>query len=316
MALAVLAALASAFCFALGAALQHREAIAVSSSGVADPRLLWKLCQRPLWLAGTLADLASMALHVLALSLGTLALVQPLGVTGLLWAIPLAAVLRRTAVRKSDIAAGAAVGLGLFVLLKALPTRPGHHLPTSWSMLALAGGVFVFVAAMTGIAHFAPGRPRAILLALAAGTSFGLTAVLIRTVMLLVRHGGTAAQFVTASVATSVLGLIGYLLLQTAYRSGHFAGSLATTSVLNPLVAVLAGGLLLHEGLPGGWKHLTVIGVAGAVICGGIAQLVRSPAVLHFETGSPVPPLTGVASGPGVAVDEAPGVVVGAAPRQ
>src|ERR1700712_4125909 len=64
MALAVLAALASAVCFALGAALQHREAIAVTSGGVADPRLLWKLCHRPLWLVGTLADLGSMALHV------------------------------------------------------------------------------------------------------------------------------------------------------------------------------------------------------------------------------------------------------------
>ena len=291
MALAVLAALASAFCFALGAALQHREAIAVTSGGVADPRLLWKLCHRPLWLVGTLADLGSMALHIFALAMGTLALVQPLGVTGILWAIPLAAVLRRQAVRKGDIVAGVAVAVGLFALLESLPARPGHHLPVYSSILALAGGVFAFAAVMTGISHFTPGRPRAILLAVAAGTSFGMTAVLIRTLMLLIKHGGTPGQFISAGVATSVLGLFGYLLLQTAYRSGHFAGSLATTTVLNPVVAVLAGGLLLHEGLPAGWKHLTVIGVAAAVICVGIAQLVRSPAVLHCEAGPASPAL-------------------------
>ena len=292
MALAVLAALASAFCFALGAALQHREAIAVTSGGVADPRLLWKLCHRPLWLVGTLADLGSMALHILALSMGTLALVQPLGVTGILWAIPLAAILRRQAVRRGDLVAGIAVAIGLFALLESLPARPGHHLPTHSSILVVAAGIFGFAAVMTAVAHFAPGRPRAILLAVAAGTSFGMTAVLIRTLMLLIRHGGTPGQFITAAVATSVLGLCGYLLLQTAYRSGHFAGSLATTTVLNPVVAVLAGGLLLHEGLPAGWKHLTVIGVAAAVICAGIAQLVRSPAVLQCEgdEAAPTPP--------------------------
>lgn len=284
MALAILAALASAFCFALGAALQHREAIAVNSGGVADPRLIWKLCHRPLWLVGTLADLGSMALHIFALSMGTLALVQPLGVTGILWAIPLAAILRRQAVRRTDVLAAVAVAIGLFALLKSLPTRPGHHLPPTWAILGVAAAIFVFAAVMTAIAHFAPGRPRAILLAAAAGTSFGLTAVLIRTLMVLIRHGGTVGQFVSASVATSVLGLVGYLLLQTAYRSGHFAGSLATTTVLNPVVAVLGGGLLLHEGLPAGWKHLTVIGVAAAVVCCGIAQLVRSPAVLACET--------------------------------
>ena len=300
MALAVLAALASAFCFALGAALQHREAIAVTSGGVADPRLLWKLCHRPLWLVGTLADLGSMALHVLALSVGTLALVQPLGVTGILWAIPLAAVLRRQAVRRADLLAGVAVAIGLFALLQSLPTRPGHHLPGWTFIVVLAAGVFVFAATMTAIAHFAPGRPRAILLAVAAGTSFGMTAVLIRTLMLLIRHGGSVGQFTSAAIATSILGLIGYMLLQTAYRSGHFAGSLAATTVLNPVVAVLAGGLLLHEGLPAGWKHLTVIGVAAIVICAGIAQLVRSPAVLtcelpETERGAPVDLSPGVA---------------------
>lgn len=92
---AIAAALASAVCFALAAALQHREALGTDAAGVADIRLLWRLCRRPLWLAGVAADLASMALHVFALSMASLALVQPLGVTGIVFAIPLAALVRR-----------------------------------------------------------------------------------------------------------------------------------------------------------------------------------------------------------------------------
>ncbi|MET3807688.1 drug/metabolite transporter (DMT)-like permease [Nakamurella sp. UYEF19] len=282
MVIAVIAALTSAFCFALGAALQHREALVVPSAHVADVRLLWKLCRRPWWLAGTVADLGSMTLHIFALSLGTLALVQPLGVTGLVFAIPLAALLRRQRIRRLDIVAALAVVAGLITLLKTLPSNPTTALPSALSVIWMVAAVLGLVSALTLGAHFAPGRPRALLLAAAAGTAFGMTAVLVRTLLLASREPGSAPVVVAVSIAIALLGPYGYLLLQGAYRAGHFAASIAATTVLNPLVAVLAGGLLLHEKLPSGTSALVLIAAAAVVICGGVALLVRSPAILSL----------------------------------
>jgi len=168
MLVAVLAALASAFCFALSTALQHREAHAVGPAGVADFRLLMRLSRRPMWLLGTAAGLGSMALHVFALSIGTLALVQPLGVTGLLFAIPLAALLGRQRIRRVDLVAGAAVVAGLIGLLKSLPVSAAVRVPSWLSVVVLAVVALVAAGLLALISHFAPGRPRAVLLAAGA----------------------------------------------------------------------------------------------------------------------------------------------------
>ncbi len=284
--IAVIAALASAFCFALAAALQHREALDISTSGVADIRLLWKLGRRPLWLAGVGFDILSMVLHVLALSLATLAVVQPLGVTGIVFAIPLAAILRRQRIRRSDLVAAGAVVMGLIALLRSLPTSHHVRVPLTLFVVATTLSVLVLVAGATIAAHFFPGRARAILLAAGAGISFGLTAVLVRTLILLTRHGGGAPTVVAVAICIVVLGIGGYLLLQSAYRSGHFAASLATSTVLDPVVAVLAANVLLHEALPHGPLHLIVISLAALVVCVGVGMLVRSPAALSL---APVP---------------------------
>lgn len=280
MAGGIAAALASAFCFALAAALQHREALGTHAAGVADIRLLLRLCRRPLWLAGVGADVLSMALHVLALSMASLSLVQPIGVTGIVFAVPLAAVLRRTAVRRMDLFAAAMVVVGLVALLKSLPTSSTPRIPSLLEIIALTVAVVAVAATATVAAHHLPGRPRALLLAGAAGTSFGLTAVLVRTLLLLSRLAGSTPAVVAASVCIAILGLSGYLLLQSAYRSGHFAGSLATSTVLDPVVAVLTGHFLLHESLPTNAARLAVLGCATVLVIGSVAMLVRSPAAL------------------------------------
>ena len=298
---AVIAALASAFCFALAAALQHREAMGVSDCGVANLGLFLRLGRRPLWLAGVACDLLSMTLHVLALSMATLAVVQPLGVTGIVFAIPLAALLRKQRIRRLDIAAVVVVVVGLIALLRSLPPSPHVQTPSAWFVVATTAVVALLVAGMTVTAHFIPGRPRAILLALGAGTAFGLTAVLVRSLILLAKQPGSAITVVTASLCIAVMGVGGYLLLQSAYRSGHFAGSLATSTVMNPLVAVLAGSVLLREALPTDAGHLIVIGIAALMICAGIALLVRSPAAMSL---APEAEPVDHATRPGIAAPE------------
>ena len=254
----------------------------VNSSGVADPRLLGRLGRRPWWWVGVGFDLGSMALHVTALSFATLAVVQPLGVMGIVFAVPLVTLLRRERINGRDIAAVVAVSLGLIALLSTLPTastRPGFSLLAGLLAVAVASTTIVLV---TVLAHFRPGRGRAILLAAGAGTAFGMTAALVRALLLLAPQPGTSGSIAVVSVCILAVGLGGYLLLQSAYRCGHFAASLATSTVVNPVVAVLAGAMFLHESLPTSSTDLTVIAAGALLICGGIAQMVRSPAVMDL----------------------------------
>lgn len=103
-----------------------------------------------------------------------------------------------------------------------------------------------------------------------------MTAVLVPALLLLTRTGGGV---VAVGIAIAVIGVFGYLLLQSAYRAGYFAASVATTTALDPLVAVFAGVVLLHETLPTGLGSSVLIAVSVATVCVGVAMLVRSPAM-------------------------------------
>jgi hypothetical protein len=277
---AVLAALGGAFFFGLAAAVQQREALATHSSGVADPRLLWRLLRRPWWIAGVVFDVLSAVLHGYALALGSVNLVQPLGVTGLLFAIPVVAFLRRQRIPTRDLLASLLVLVALFGVLQVFPPA-GDGQPSGIGGFAVLVGVTLGIGAVaTVVAHFAPGRPRALLLAASAGGAFGVTAVLGRWLLGTDspdRGPGVIAFGIGSMV---VLVLFGYLCLQNAYRAGHFAGSLATAVVVDPIAAVFAGAHLLDEPLPSSAGELALLAVCTLAICAGVALLVRSPAHL------------------------------------
>lgn len=118
-------AFASALAYAGAAALQESAVSDTGGDGVASPRLIMALLRRPRWLGGVASTLLGAILHVVALKLGPLAIVQPVGVAGLLFALPLGALLhaRRPAARELVAAAGIAVGLA--VLLASVRAASG-----------------------------------------------------------------------------------------------------------------------------------------------------------------------------------------------
>ncbi|HYI55806.1 MAG TPA: DMT family transporter, partial [Microlunatus sp.] len=85
---AVLLALASALVGAIGTVLQQTEAAAASQRGL---RLLQAMITRPRWLLGYGLGVVAVGLGAWALTVGALLVVQPVGVTSLLFALPLAA---------------------------------------------------------------------------------------------------------------------------------------------------------------------------------------------------------------------------------
>jgi drug/metabolite transporter (DMT)-like permease len=178
--LAVIAALGSAMCFATSSALQqHGAARAPRGSGL-HLGLVLHLVRRPIWLAGMAAASGTFVLQALALASGQLMVVQPLLVTGLLFALPLSVALERRRPSLSEWVWASVLVVGLATFLLAAHPRATAALPDDgrlWQVglvvLAVAAAVAVFASALGG-------RHRAMVLGAAAGLTFGVTAGLIK----------------------------------------------------------------------------------------------------------------------------------------
>ena len=235
---AVVLAVASTGCYAASAVLQEREASRQDAGGAA---LLRRLARRPWWWLAVAATVAGAVLHVAALALGPLSLVQPFGVLTLVLALPLGRVLGGPPVTGREWRGATVIVIGLGAVLAVLPHRaPSSHLP-----LALVLGAVVAVAAvvvvLAVVAAWIPGRAAPVVRAAAAATCFGFASGMARTAVI-------GAIWFPIGGALAVLGAgAGLGLAQLAYRTGGLGAPLATQILVDPVVAVLIGVILLGE---------------------------------------------------------------------
>ena len=103
-----LLALAAALLFALGTVLQQKAASTSPRRRRAPGAgLLLRMARRPVWLAGIAADAFGFVAQAVALTIGRLAVVQPLLVTSVVFALPLGARLTGQRVGRARRARGA-----------------------------------------------------------------------------------------------------------------------------------------------------------------------------------------------------------------
>lgn len=257
---ALVCAVAAAVFYAIAAALQQHEAAqSAASSGMS---LLARLVRRPRWLAGVAATVVGAALHVVSLRLGPLALVQPVGVTGLLFALPLGAALHGHRLLRCDLGAAAVVILGLVGLLASVQVHAGTPSISERAsgVLAAATGVLAWSATLVG--RRLPAAPRGAVLAVAGGAAFGAASALVRVVARQVGVVGPLHAIVGwTPVALIAVAFLGLSLSQSAYQVGTLAAVLPALSVVDPVVAAVVGELLLGEPVT-----FTAIGAAGTVV--------------------------------------------------
>lgn len=271
----VLIALAGAFFMALGSALQERDAVRAPGRRVARFGLLLHLVQRPRWIFGTLAAGAGVALHLIALSGAPLTIIQPIGVTGLLFAIVLSMAFTRRRVRPGQIAAGVAVMAGLTGVLLLFPHTSTPPRMTVLTALLLAGCVFALgIAGLASARHLSAGA-RGVALAAIGGAALGTTSAIARVVA-----AGAVADPMSVvgwlPLIAAAVALFGGLMMQNAYRTGHFAAAYAILLVADPVVGAGLGALLLGEGLPSSPGEQALAALSAAVAAAGIAVLARS----------------------------------------
>jgi drug/metabolite transporter (DMT)-like permease len=272
---AVALALFAAACYAVGSALQHQQASGTRPGRGPDPRLLWRLARRPRWVLGVLANTAGTAVHAAALSLAPLALVQPLGVLTIAFAVPVNALLRRRRPGRVELVGAVVTAAGLALLTVATHASPavatlgpGGVLPVLGLLAAVLGAAVLAVRRLTG-------PPRTIVLAVSAGMAFGITSSLVRPLIHLIGTASSAGQVVGFGAVGAIVAVAltfcaaavtGLLLEQTAFQTGQLGVAVAVVTVADPVAALSTGALLL--GQPVELRPLPAAVAAAAVLTG------------------------------------------------
>jgi drug/metabolite transporter (DMT)-like permease len=273
---AVVAALAASLCYAVGAGLQQQQASRIVTGRLVHPGLLWQVARRPLWLAGFATMLAGEVLHVLALARAPLAVVQPIGVTTVLFALPVGAALARTRPRLSEVAAAAVTVAGLAALLAGMQVSTAPPALADGDLALLVGVVGGGLLVIVLVALRSPAAVRTVLLGCGAGTTFGTTAALVRLLTHRVADDGGAGLFGWVTPVVVATALTGVLLEQAAYRSGRLGVAVAGYTVIDPLVAIAVGAELLHQ--PARAAHPLLSLAEMLVVVAGVVLLARRTA--------------------------------------
>jgi len=287
LAVAVPLALASAALFAVGTAVQQRAAVAHPGTEKGHLRLILSLARRPAWLLSNLALIAGVILHGVALSKGTLVVVQPLLVTGLLFTMPLSARLHHRRVTRAQWmwAAITVAGLALFLLLSR--GSVGHSRPdldAGRSGIVVASAILTVVA-VTGLAAglWRGPRAKAALYGVASGTAAGLAAAALKATTGLLgdpHFGAFTSPYPYLAVA---LGTVAFILSQAAYRSGPLPASVPALTLADPVASITVGIGLFAEQLRGG---------TGTKVLELVVLLVTFTAVVALARAEDAPPVT------------------------
>ncbi|WP_328617127.1 glycosyltransferase family 4 protein [Amycolatopsis sp. NBC_00355] len=248
--LAVACAMLAAVLFAAAATRQHDEVAGLAVEGTPRLRTLARLLRSRGWWTGTSLATGGSLLHVVALSLAPLPVVQPLGVFSLV----LTVVFARRARDRRVLGAVVLVLLGVagFVALAASTTTEPV---ISWGT---AESVAVAGFAVAAVVWFA--RASCAVLAGAAAVLFGLGSAVVHAAV----TQPLAAALLLGAQALLLLGA-GGVVLHRAYAAGHTAVVVGTTTVLDPLTAVTVAAVAYGEA-----PHLTaataVLAAAAALV--------------------------------------------------
>ena len=271
--LVILFALLSAVCLAIGIVVRQRATIDVPQEAGVGATMITALLRKRLWWIGSGVAALGYVCQAVALSHGSLLVVQPLLVSSLLFALPLSARLagRRVTPAEWAWAVMLTAGLALFVLM-ARP-RPGLYRgqELAWTVAIAVIAPIVLFCVVFGARS--TGRRRAVLIAIAVGVMFGLSAVLTKLVMFeLAEDGAVAVLKLPSLYLLAAVGLTATFLQQSAFHSGALQMSVPTMLVLEPVVAVLVGAFVLNEHLSvSGYEMVALPLAVGAMAAATIA---------------------------------------------
>ncbi|GAA1501536.1 DMT family transporter [Dactylosporangium maewongense] len=262
----------------VGNAIQQRAAVRAPAGSALHWRLLAYLLRQRLWLAGLAIAVAGNIMTGASLGLGTVTLVEPLTVTSLLFALPVAAIWSRYRLGPREWIGALAVVLGLAAFLVAGQPEPGQRADAPLWQWGLAAGAIGSVT--WGLVHVARRmRPQheASVLGVGAGMLFGLQAALTSTAAHRLFDAGLPAVLTSwTPYAVVAVAAVGILLAQSAYKLAPLSVSYPAVTAAEPLAGIAIGVSVLGGALQVGPLLIVAQVAALAVMIGGVYAVAAS----------------------------------------
>ena len=281
--LAVCAALASA----VGDVIRQRSAHEITDRQVGHLELFRMSLRDTRWWLGGLAAITNYSLQAAALAWGSVVLVTALQVTALLFALPIYARLAHHRVQPREWMWALILAAALAVVIIVGDPAAGQQRASLQTWVIVAIVMVPLLVACVVTARLRAGSPfAAVLLAVVAGSSLALFAVLTKGVVEMSEHGPVSVLTSPEFVPWLLVALCGMVFQQSAFRAGTLTASLPTMTVAKPVVAGLLGVLVLGETLNAhGPKAFVLVG-AVAVVIGATIALARGEAATIDQSGS------------------------------
>ncbi|NVM94718.1 DMT family transporter [Arthrobacter wenxiniae] len=278
--LAVACAVVAAFFLAFGA---QRQGTAVQSNtgGLAlGGTGFLRLLRNPRWVLGLLLLGAGMALNVVALTLGTLTVIQPIGAIALVITTVVNSRDQGIRLNRATVVAISAcvTGSALFVLMAVNVVSENTHVRESEELtvvMLLAVVIVIFGGSLVLFKR----RLKAFFFILGAGVLFGFVAVLTRIISRQVFDpNGLFLLNVQwySIIAIAAAGGLGSWFVQSAYASGPPDLVIAGLTVIDPMIGIAIGITILGELRPD-VPPVVAISMAGSALLAivGVVALSR-----------------------------------------
>ncbi len=281
---ATLSALGAAALFAAGTALQYREATFAGSVSASPLAVLRRLIVSPTWLLGTGLLGVGLGFHAYALNQGTLTLVQPLLITGVLFTLPASRFAGGPPLRLAEMAWALVLVAGLAAfLVTSTPTTQGSRAVDPLPAFGISAGSAAGVAVCLLLARRSRGSMAATMLGVAAGIGLAGSAALIKICTELATRGLGVLALSWQLYAMTVVGLSSVAISQLAYRAGPMTASIPAINTVNPIVSVLLGWAAFDDSFrvsptAVGVEVLSLVAVIAATVA-----LSRHAAIRHSD---------------------------------
>ncbi len=272
---------------ALAAVMQRKAALQEQDSDFGRGVML-RLMRNPVWITGILAMVAAFGLHATALNLGELSAVEPIIALELPLSLLFASWTFSARLGRLEWASTITMTGGVIVVLTALSPTPGKPTGVNHVTYVLAGGGTAgTVGILYVLGQLSRGPFRAACLGASAGTSFGLTASLVKESVTQLSDRGLFGLVSTWQTYAAIsFGVLGVVLVQAALHAGRLVAAQPGITLMDPLVSTLWGVLVFNEQTRTG-IYLVVAALGAFAMLASVLVLARSPLLESSEDGQP-----------------------------
>ncbi|MGI8679108.1 MAG: DMT family transporter [Jatrophihabitans sp.] len=272
---------------ALANVMQRKASLDEPTNRPFGVRLLADLVRSPTWLIGFAGLVGSFVLQAVALGFGPLSAVEPIITLEVPLTLLVASRVFSNRLGRSEWGGILIMTAGMILFVAMLAPSPGHETDVSHVIYVFAGGATAATIAALVVAGQRGGAVwRTACLGAAAGTSFGLTATMIKETIAQGQQHGLLGVLITWQTYVAVaFGIGGLVLVQWALHTGPLLAAQPGFTLMDPLVSIFWGVLVFEEMTrTGWWLAAATLGAVG--VGAGVSVLAHSPLLAEMNTGA------------------------------